>query len=96
MIIDDKPKDRQIVKDIIINDEKLIKLTNDEMDIQLSIEASQEMIEEKIKIIEERINKEKQKTSDIVRKQKMKIKGSKLNCKTSKADRVEIIYVLMG
>ena len=59
MIIDDKPKDRQIVKDIIINDEKLIKLTNDEMDIQLSIEASQEMIEEKIKIIEERINKEK-------------------------------------
>ena len=32
------------------------------------------MIEEKIKIIEEKINKEKQKSSDIIRRQKMKNK----------------------
>ena len=34
--------------DITVNNEKLIKLTNDVSDVQLSIEASHEMIDEKI------------------------------------------------
>ena len=46
--------------DITVNNEKSFKLPNDVSDEQLSIEASQEMIEEKIKKIEERIDKEKQ------------------------------------
>ena len=35
--------------DITVNNKKLIKLGNDLSDVQLSIEASQEMIEERIK-----------------------------------------------
>ena len=38
----------KLSSDITINNEKLIKLANGVSDLQLSIEASQEMIEEKI------------------------------------------------
>ena len=50
----------KLSSDITFNNEKLIKLANDVSDVQLSIEASQEMIEEKIKKKEEKISKEKQ------------------------------------
>ena len=50
----------KLSSDITFNNEKLIKLVNDVSDVQLSIEASQEMIEEKIKKNEEKISKEKQ------------------------------------
>ena len=49
----------RLSSDITVNSEKLIKLANDVSDVQLSIEASQEMIVKKIKKIEERIDKEK-------------------------------------
>ena len=52
----------KLSSDITINNEKLIKLANGVSDVQLSIEASQEMIEEKILKNEKRIDKEKQKT----------------------------------
>ena len=42
----------------IVNNDKLIKLANDVSDAQLSIEASQEMIEEKIKKVKDRIDNE--------------------------------------
>ena len=51
----------KLSSDVTVNNEKLIKLAIDVNDVQLSIEASQEMIEEKVKKIEERIDKEKQK-----------------------------------
>ena len=38
----------KLSSDITINNEKLIKLANGVSDVQLSIEASQEMIEENI------------------------------------------------
>ena len=38
----------KLSSDITINNEKLIKLANGVSDVQLSIEASQEIIEEKI------------------------------------------------
>ena len=38
----------KLSSDITINNEKLIKLANGVSDVQLSIEATQEMIEEKI------------------------------------------------
>ena len=38
----------KLSSDITVNNEKLIKLANDLSDAQLSIEASQEMIEEKL------------------------------------------------
>ena len=50
----------KLSSDITFNNEKLIKLANDVSDVQLSIEASQEMIEEKVKKNEEKISKEKQ------------------------------------
>ena len=50
-----------------INNQKLIKLTNDVSDVQASIEGSQQLIEEKSKKIEERTDKEKQKKLDRVR-----------------------------
>ena len=50
----------KLSSDITFNNEKLIKLANDVSGVQLSIEASQEMIEEKIKKNEEKISKEKQ------------------------------------
>ena len=49
----------KLSSDITVNNEKLIKLANDVSDVQLSIEASQQMIEQKIKKIEERTDKEK-------------------------------------
>ena len=49
----------KLSSDITINNEKLIKLANDVSDVQLSIEASQQMIEQKIKKIVERTDKEK-------------------------------------
>ena len=39
----------KLSSDITVNNEKLIKLANDVSDVQLSIEASQEMIEKKSK-----------------------------------------------
>ena len=54
----------KLASDITINNEKLSKLANDVIDVQLSIEASQEMIEEKIQKIEERIIKEKQRNME--------------------------------
>ena len=51
----------KLSSDVTVNNEKLIKLANDVSEAQLSIEASRETIEEKIKKIEERIHKEKQK-----------------------------------
>ena len=49
----------KLSSDITINNEKPIKLANDISNVQLSIEASQELIEEKIKKFEVRIDKEK-------------------------------------
>ena len=46
---------------ITINNDKLLNLANDVSDVQLSIDASQEIIEVKIKTIEERTDKDKQK-----------------------------------
>ena len=46
--------------DITVNNQQLIKFANDVSNVQLSIEKSQEMTEEKVKKIEERISKEKQ------------------------------------
>ena len=51
----------KLSSDITVNNKKLIKLANDVSDVQLSIEASQEMEEEKNKKFEERIGKEKNK-----------------------------------
>ena len=47
----------QLSSDITINNEKLIKLANDVSDVQLSIEASQEMIEENINKLKKEENK---------------------------------------
>ena len=58
----------KLSSDITINKEKLIKLANDVSDVQLSIEASQEMIEEKIKKMKRELIKKNKKPSDIMRK----------------------------
>ena len=50
----------KLSSDITVNNEQLIKFANDVSNVQLSIEKSQEMTEEKVKKIEERISKEKQ------------------------------------
>ena len=47
----------RLSSDITINNEKLIKLANDVSDVQLSIEASQEMIEENINKLKKEENK---------------------------------------
>ena len=47
----------QLSSDITINNEKLIKLANDVSDVQVSIEASQEMIEENINKLKKEENK---------------------------------------
>ena len=52
----------------IVNNDKLIKLANDVSDAQLSIEASQEMIEEKIKKLKRELIKKNKATWDIMRK----------------------------
>ena len=51
----------KLSSDITINKEKLIRLAYDVSDVQLSIEASQKTIEEKIKDIEDKTDKGKQK-----------------------------------
>ena len=56
----------KLSSDITVNIEKLIKLENYLSDVQLNIEASQEMIEEKIYKVEERTDKEKQKKHGIL------------------------------
>ena len=56
----------KLSSDITVNIEKLIKLANYISDVQLNIEASQEMIEEKIYKVEERTDKEKQKKHGIL------------------------------
>ena len=56
----------KLSSDITVNIEKLIKLANYLSDVQLNIEASQEMIEEKIYKVEERTDKEKQKKHGIL------------------------------
>ena len=86
----------KLSSDVTVNNEKLIKLAIDVNDVQLSIEASQEMIEEKIKKIEERIDKEKQKNRAHYVEIEDENKRLKDNYETSKTDRVGIIYALMG
>ena len=54
----------KLPSDITVNNEKLIKMANDVSDVHLSIEASHEMIDEKIKKIEERISKRKQRNME--------------------------------
>ena len=54
----------KLSSDITLNNEKLIKLANDVSDVQLSIEALREMINEKIKKNEERISKEKKRNME--------------------------------
>ena len=87
----------KLSSDITLNNEKLIKLANDVSDVQLSIEALREMINEKIKKIEERISKEKQRNMEHYEKLGDDNKMLKdKNYETSKTDRVGITYVLMG
>ena len=50
----------KLSSDVTVNNAKLIKLANDVSDVQLSIEASHEMINRKIKKNQGRISKEKQ------------------------------------
>ena len=52
----------KLSSDITFNNEKLIKLANDVSDVQLSIEASQEMIEEKIKKMKKKLVKKNNET----------------------------------
>ena len=54
----------KLSSDITANNEKLIKLAKDVSDVQLSIKASWEIIEKKIKKNEERISKEKQRSME--------------------------------
>ena len=56
----------KLSSDITINNEKLIKLANDVIDVELSIEASQETIEEKIKKLKRELIKKKNEISGIV------------------------------
>ena len=49
----------KLSSDITVNNERLIKSANDVIDVQLSIEASQKIIEEKFK--KKKINKKKKK-----------------------------------
>ena len=50
----------KLSSDITVNNERLIKSANDVIDVQLSIEASQKMIEEQFKK-KKKINKKKKK-----------------------------------
>ena len=49
----------KLSSDITLNNEKLIKLANDVSDVQLSIEALREMINEKIKKMRKELVKKK-------------------------------------
>ena len=64
----------KLSSDITIDNEKLIKLTNDVSDVQLSSEASHEMIDKKSKKLKKYLVKKNKKTWNIMRKQNMKIK----------------------
>ena len=55
----------ELTSDITIDNEKLNKLANGTSDVQLSIDASQEMIEEKMQKTEQRIDKKYKKHRDI-------------------------------
>ena len=64
----------KLSSDITLDNEKLIKLTNDVSDVQLSSEASHEMIDKKSKKLKKYLVKKNKKTWNIMRKQNMKIK----------------------
>ena len=64
----------KLSSDITVDNEKLIKLTNDVSDVQLSSEASHEMIDKKSKKLKKYLIKKNKKTWNIMRKQNMKIK----------------------
>ena len=64
----------KLSSDITVDNEKLIKLTNDVSDVQLSSEASHEMIDKKSKKLKKYLVKKNKKTWNIMRKQNMKIK----------------------
>ena len=65
----------KLSSDITVDNEKLIKLTNDVSDVQLSSEASHEMIDKKSKKLKKYLVKKNKKTWNIMRKQNMKIKN---------------------
>ena len=65
----------KLSSDITVDNEKLIKLTNDVSDVQLSNEASHEMIDKKSKKLKKYLVKKNKKTWNIMRKQNMKIKN---------------------
>ena len=56
----------KLSSDITVNNEKLIKLANAVSDVQLSIEASQGMIEEKVKKMKRELIKKNKKRWDII------------------------------
>ena len=58
----------KLSSDITVHNEKLIKLANAVSDVQLSIEASQGMIEEKVKKMKRELIKKNKKRWDIMRK----------------------------
>ena len=64
----------KLSSDITVDNENLIKLTNDVSDVQLSSEASHEMIDKKSKKLKKYLVKKNKKTWNIMRKQNMKIK----------------------
>ena len=64
----------KLSSDITVDNEKLIKLTNDVSDVQLSSEASHEMIDKKSKKLKKYLVKKNKKTWNIMGKQNMKIK----------------------
>ena len=64
----------KLSSDITVDNEKLIKLTNEVSDVQLSSEASHEMIDKKSKKLKKYLVKKNKKTWNIMRKQNMKIK----------------------
>ena len=84
----------KLSSDITVNNEKLIKLANDLSDVQLSIEASYEMIDKKIKKIEERITKEKQRHMEQYEKIGDENKGLKYTLQEFKE--LGIVCALMG
>ena len=58
----------KLSSDINVNNEKLIKLANDLSDVQLSIEASYEMIDKKIKKLKKELLKKNKETWNNMRK----------------------------
>ena len=56
----------KLSSDITVNNEKLIKLANAVSDVQLSIEASQGMTEEKVKKMKRELIKKNKKRWDII------------------------------